>query len=78
MAGKHSLRTRGATVGLVAALTGSAAAGAAAADQQMLPDLSAASLSSVHSHSNPALDAAVSRVLAASNDARPLFYGFNS
>jgi hypothetical protein len=79
MPGKPSLRTRGATAVLVAALTGGAAAGAAATTgQQMLPDLSAVSLSSLHSHGNPALDAAVSRVLTASNDARPLYYSFNS
>lgn len=80
MARKLSLRARSAAVLLLAVFTGGgAAAGAAtAASVSQLPDLSTASLASLSTHDNPALAAAVSRVLAASDAARPLYYGFNA
>jgi FXSXX-COOH protein len=74
------LRARGAAMIVFAALTGggSAAAVATAASASQLPDLNAASLASLQHTHNPALSAAVSRVLAENDTARPLYYGFNA
>jgi hypothetical protein len=66
MARKLSLRARSAVAVLLAALTGggTAAAVATAATAPQLPNLSAASLAGLNAHDNPALAAAISRVLA--------------
>lgn len=81
--GRRVSRAWGAAAVLAAALVGGgAAAGHAAASpapsEAKQIDLSAASLADLHAQGNPALSAAVSRVLAESEDAQPLFQGFQS
>lgn len=79
MARKLSTRARGAVLALIAALTGGGTAvGIAAASAAQLPNLNAASLANIRIDENPALSAAVSRVLASSDSTRLPYYAFTS